>query len=155
MVARVVNAVAVDPKPWAERAIVITFDESDGFNDPVAPRILSYGPDGLPLSHGVRVPLLVISPCARTHMVSHAEGDHSTVIQTIEAVFGLQPLASLPDERAALAAGDAPAFDRIGRPGYHQRHLGPRDVWSPETDSLFLAFDPARLTGRAPILPGS
>ncbi len=155
MVARVVNAIAGDPKLWAKSAIVITYDESDGFYDHVPPRILSYGPDGLPLSRGVRVPLLVISPYARAHVVSHAEGDHNAVIQAIEAVFGIQPLASLPDERAALAAGDAPAFNSSGPPGFHQRHLGPRDIWSPETDSLLSGFDPARLTGRAPVLPGS
>ena len=95
----------------------------------------------------MRVPLLVISPHARVHMVSHAEGDHSAVIQTIEAVFGLQPLASLPDERAALAAGDAPGFNRVGPPGFHQRHLGPPDVWSPETDSLFSGIRPGAAHG--------
>ncbi len=64
------------------------------------PRILSYGPDGLPLSRGVRVPLILISPYARTHAVSHAEGDHNAVIETINDIFGLPALASLPDEAA-------------------------------------------------------
>lgn len=155
MNARVVNAIAADPKLWAQSAIIITYDESDGFYDHVPPRILSYGPDRLPLSRGVRVPLLVISPYARAHAVSHAEGDHNAVIETIEEVFGLKPLASLPDEAAALAAGDAPAFNQFGPPGFHQRYLGPRDLNSPVTDSLMSAFDPARLTGDAPILPGS
>ncbi|WP_174291980.1 phospholipase C [Sphingomonas bacterium] len=155
MNARVINAIAADPALWAQSAIVITYDESDGFYDHVPPRILSYGPDGLPLSRGVRVPLLVISPYARVHTVSHAEGDHNAVIQTIEEVFGLQPLASLPDEKAALAAGDAPAFNRFGPPGFHQKYLGPRDLNSPVTDSLLSAFDPARLAGTAPALPGS
>ena len=155
MNARVINAIARNPKLWAESAIVMTYDESDGFYDHVPPRILSYGPDGLPLSRGVRVPLIVISPYARAHVVSHAEGDHNAVIQTIEAVFGLPPLAGLPDEAAALAAGDAPAFNRFGPPGFHQRHLGPRDINSPTTDSLLSAFDPARLAGTAPALPGS
>ena len=155
MAARVVNAIAADPKLWVQSAIIITYDESDGFYDHVPPRILSYGPDGLPLSRGVRVPLLVISPYARAHTVSHAEGDHNAVIETIEEVFGLKPLASLPDEAAALKAGDSPAFNRFGPPGFHQRHLGPRDLNTPETDSLMSAFDPARLAGTAPILPGS
>ena len=155
MNARVINAIARDPKLWAQSAIVMTYDESDGFFDHVAPRILSYGPDGLPLSRGVRVPLLVISPYARAHVVSHAEGDHNAVIQTIEEIFGLQPLASLPDEKAGLEAGDAPEFNKFGPPGFHQKYLGPRDINSPITDSLMSAFDPARLTGSAPILPGS
>lgn len=155
MNARVINAIAADPDLWAQSAIIITYDESDGFYDHVPPRILSYGPDHLPLSRGVRVPLLVISPYARAHTVSHAEGDHNAVIETIEEVFGLKPLASLPDEAAALKAGDTPEFNKFGPPGFHQRHLGPRDLNSPVTDSLMSAFDPARLTGAAPILPAS
>ena len=51
--------------------------------------ILSYGPDGLPLARGIRIPLLLISPYARVHAVSHAEGDHNAVIETINALFGL------------------------------------------------------------------
>ncbi|MBR0551670.1 phospholipase C [Stakelama marina] len=155
MNARVINAIASNPKLWSQSAIVITYDESDGYYDHVPPRILSYGPDGLPLSRGVRVPLLVISPYARAHVVSHAEGDHNAVIETIEDIFGLRPLASLPDEKAALKAGDSPRFNKFGPPGFHQRHLGPRDINSPVTDSLLSAFDPKRLAGTAPILPGS
>lgn len=155
MNARVINAIASNPELWAQSAIIITYDESDGYYDHVAPRILSYGPDGLPLSRGIRVPLLVISPYARAHAVSHAEGDHNAVIETIEDVFGLQPLASLPDEKAAIASGDAPEFNKFGPPGFHQKHLGPRDINSSVSDSLISAFDPARLSGAAPILPGS
>lgn len=155
MNARLINAIASHPDIWAHSAIIITYDESDGFYDHVPPRILSYGPDGLPLSRGVRVPLLVISPYARAHTVSHAEGDHNAVIETIEDVFGLPALASLPDEKAALRKGDSPDFNRFGPKGFHQKYLGPRDINSSITDSLLSAFDPARLTGRAPILPGS
>jgi phospholipase C len=155
MNARVINAIASNPTLWAESAIIITYDESDGFFDHVPPRILSYGPDHLPLSRGVRVPLLVISPYARAHVVSHAEGDHNAVIETIEDVFGLEPLASLPDEKAALEKGDSPEFNKFGPDGFHQKYLGPRDINSPITDSLLSAFDPARLSGTAPILPGS
>ena len=155
MNARVINAIAANPALWAQSAIVITYDESDGFYDHVPPRILSYGPDGLPLSRGIRVPLLVISPYARVHTVSHAEGDHNAVIETIEQIFGLPTLSGLPEEKAALAAGDSAAFNRFGPPGFHQRYLGPRDSNSAITDSLVSAFDPARLSGTAPALPGS
>ena len=83
MAARVINAIAANPKIWEQCAIIITYDESDGFYDHVPPRILSYGPDGLPLSRGIRMPLILISPYARTHAVSHVEGDHNAVIETI------------------------------------------------------------------------
>jgi phospholipase C len=151
--ARIVNAVAARPEIWSRSAIIITYDESDGFYDHVPPRILSYGPDGLPLARGIRIPLILISPYARAHVVAHAEGDHNAVIETINAIFDLPPLASLPDEKAALIAGQDPAFN--GPNGFVQRHLGPRDINAPETDDLIAGFDPGRLAGTRPPLPAS
>ena len=155
MNARVINAIAGRPELWARSAIIITYDESDGFYDHVPPRILSYGPDTLPLSRGIRVPLLVISPYARTHVVSHVEGDHNAVIETINAIFHLPALSTLPDEADALAKGNAPDFNRFGPTGFEQHYLGPRDTNAPITDSLLSAFDPRRLSGAAPPLPPS
>ena len=119
------------------------------------PRILSYGPDGLPLARGIRVPLILISPYARTHAVSHAEGDHNAIIETINYIFGLPPLASLPDEAEALKEGNSPAFNKFGPSGFEQKYLGPRDINSPITDSLLSGFDPMRLMGVLPPLPAS
>ena len=155
MAARVINAVAGNEEIWEHSAIVITYDESDGFYDHVAPRILSYGPDGLPLSRGVRIPLILISPFARAHAVSHAEGDHNAIIETINAVFHLPALSQLPDEAQALAAGDSPAFNKFGPAGFEQKYLGPRDTNSPITDSLLSGFDPDRLSGDKRPLPAS
>ena len=118
MAARVINAIAADPELWNQSAIIITYDESDGFYDHVPPRILSYGPDGLPLSRGVRVPLILISPYARTHAVSHAEGDHNAIIETINDIFGLPPLASLPDEAEALQNGNSPGIQPVRPSGF-------------------------------------
>ena len=153
MAARVVNAVAGSPDIWRHSAIVITYDESDGFYDHAIPRILSYGPDGLPLARGIRIPMIVISPYARAHVVSHAEGDHNAVLETIEAIFDLPPLASLPDEAQALIAGEDAKF--AGPGGFVQRHLGPRDINTPQTDDLLSAFEPERLSGAMPPLPAS
>ncbi|MGH6823633.1 MAG: alkaline phosphatase family protein, partial [Methylocella sp.] len=153
MAARVINTIAGNPEIWKQSAIIITYDESDGFYDHVPPRILSYGPDGLPLTRGIRVPLIVISPYARVHAVSHVEGDHNAVIETIDAIFGLPALASLPDEAQALAAGRAPPFN--GPDGFVQNYLGPRDINSPIAGDLLSAFDPKRLLGLEPLLPGS
>jgi phospholipase C len=154
MNARVINAIASNETIWNESAIIITYDESDGFYDHVPPRILSYGPDRLPLSRGIRVPLILISPFARVHAVAHAEGDHNAVIQTINAIFNLPALSSLPDEAAALTAGNSAAFNQFGPPGFQQLYLGPRDTNSPITDSLLSGFEPQRLNGTAPPLHG-
>jgi phospholipase C len=155
MAARVINAIAADPELWNKSAIIVTYDESDGFYDHVPPRILSYGPDGLPLARGIRVPLLLISPYARTHAVSHVEGDHNAIIETINDIFGLPALASLPDEAEALKDGNTQAFNKFGPSGFEQKYLGPRDINSPVTGSLLSGFDPMRLTGVLPALPAS
>ncbi|MBV9813189.1 MAG: phosphoesterase [Acetobacteraceae bacterium] len=153
MAAAVINSIASRPAIWNQSLIIITYDESDGFYDHVAPRILSYGPDGLPLARDIRIPMLVISPYARAHVVSHAEGDHNAVIETVNAIFDLPPLASLPDEKQALLAGEDPQFDGPG--GFKQHYLGPRDINTPATDDLLSAFEPGRLDGSIPPLPGN
>jgi phospholipase C len=155
MAARVINAIASNREIWEHSAIIITYDESDGFWDHASPRILSYGPDSLPLSRGVRVPMILISPFARVHAVSHVEGDHNAVIETINAIFRRTPLSQLPDEAQALANGNSPAFNQFGPAGFQQKYLGPRDTNSPITDSLLSGFDPARLRGELPPLPPS
>ena len=155
MNARVINAIANNPALWSQSAIIITYDESDGLYDHVPPQILSYGPDGLPLARGIRIPMLVISPFARTHVTSHAEGDHNAVIETLNAIFNLPPLSTLPDEAQAIAAGNSPAFNQYGPAGFQQKYLGPRDTNSPITDSLLSAFSPQRLRGETPPLPAS
>ena len=153
MAARVINAVASRPGLWAQSAIIITYDESDGFYDHVPPRILSYGPDQLPLARGIRVPMILISPYARAHAVSRAEGDHNAVIETLDALYDLPPLATLPDEAQAIVTGEEAQFN--GPNGFVQHHLGPRDINTPETDDLLSGFEPKRLTGELPPLPAS
>jgi phospholipase C len=153
MMAKVINAIAGNPRLWAQSAIIITYDESDGFYDHVPPHVLSYGPDGKVLSRGIRVPLLLISPYARAHVAAHAEGDHNAIIETVNAIFGLPALASLPDEKEALEKGNSPAFNALGPPDFKQEHLGPRDIPSAITDSLLSGFSPKRLRGQAPLLP--
>ncbi len=153
MAARVINAVAGNPELWKQSLIIVTYDESDGFFDHVRPDILSYGPDKLPLARGIRIPMILISPYARAHVVSHAEGDHNAVIETIEALFDLPALASLPEEKQALLSGADPQFN--GPDGFVQHHLGPRDINTPATDDLLSGFEPGRLTGKLPMLPGS
>ena len=159
MAARVINAVASNPKIWSQCAIIITYDETDGLWDHVSPRVLSYGPKGL-LARGSRVPLILISPYARTHVVSHVEGDHNSVIETINYIFGLPALASLPDEADGLSKGNSAAFNKVaashGAPaGFQQKHLGPNDIESSISGSLLSGFDPVRLSGEAAPLPAS
>jgi phospholipase C len=73
----------------------------------------------------------------------------------VNNLFGLTPLADLPDEAAARLAGQAAGFNTAG---VTQTNLGPHDGVvnaTPGTGSLLSAFDPARLMGTAPVLPAS
>ncbi len=151
LVARSINAIARSPY-WNQSAIVITYDESEGDYDHVPPRILSYDPSGLPLSRGPRIPLLLISPYARAHVVSHEEGDHGSVVALINTLFNLPPLASLPDEVEAELAGQD---KRFATGGQTQMYLGPHDANTPGTGDLLSGFDPGRLTGQIPPLPAT
>jgi phospholipase C len=152
LVAREVNAIARSPY-WSQTAIIITYDESEGDYDHVPPRILSFDPAGLPLSRGPRIPLIVISPFARTHVVSHEEGDHNSVIKLLDVVFDIPPLADLPDELQARLDGADPNFN--GPNNFKQTNLGPHDDHTPGTGDLFSAFDPERLEGKLAPLPAS
>ncbi len=87
--------------------------------------------------------------------MSHVEGDHNSVIETINMVFGLPALSSLPDEAQALQAGNSPDFNKFGPAGFQQRYLGPRDENSPISESLLSGFDPNRLMGKSKPLPAS
>lgn len=143
LVAAEVNAIARS-KYWKDSAILITYDESEGDYDHVAPRIIASGPDKGAVENGPRIPLLVISPYARAHTISHEEGTQASVVKLVDAVFGLPPLADLPNELKA----------RIdGKKAFGQDDLGPADDKTPGVGQLLSAFDPARLAGKAKPLP--
>ncbi|HEV8073095.1 MAG TPA: alkaline phosphatase family protein, partial [Opitutaceae bacterium] len=145
LVAETVNKIAASPY-WANCAIIITWDDSEGLYDHVPPPIRAKGPDDSIISDGPRVPLLLISPYAKVHTVCHASGDHASVVKFIDRLFGLKPLAELPDEERAR---------KIGASRYGTDNLGPADALTPDITDLVGAFDPARLNGTAAPLPAS
>ena len=137
LVAREINAIAGSPY-WNQCAIIVTYDESEGDYDHVPPQIIAYDPNTLPLSRGPRIPLLVISPYARAHVISHELGDHNSVIKFIDLICGLTPLQDLPDEKEA---------QKLGETLYHQPNLGPEDDPDTPVGDLTSAFSVARLKG--------
>jgi phospholipase C len=151
LIADSVNAIANSPY-WSQSAIIITYDETDGLYDHQPEQFRTYGPDHLPETGGPRIPTIVISPFAAAHTVSHVYSEHSSVIKFINELFNLTPLADLPDEAAARAAGATnPAFNGPNGP---QTNLGPADALATMGD-LLEAFDNDRLSGNAPPLPAS
>ncbi|HLW36796.1 MAG TPA: alkaline phosphatase family protein, partial [Candidatus Eremiobacteraceae bacterium] len=74
MVATVVNAI-VRSKYWKDSAIVILWDDSEGFYDHVPPPVFEQCPDGHPCGDGPRIPLLLISPYAKAGAIVSDPGD--------------------------------------------------------------------------------
>jgi phospholipase C len=74
---------------WQSSAYLLTYDEHGGYFEHVAPPQLdAYG-------LGIRVPLWVISPFAKTGPVQSAlPAEHSSTLKLIEALHGLPTLAS-------------------------------------------------------------
>jgi phospholipase C len=142
LLAEEINAIAASPY-WPESAIIITYDESDGLYDHAQPRIRSYDPAGIPLEQGPRIPAILISPYAVAHAVSHVPSEHSSIIKFVDEVFGLVPLADLPDEERARQIG----AEKFGQPS-----LGPADDKVPGVGDMTSAFDTLRLQGKRPPL---
>jgi phospholipase C len=142
MVATSINAIAASPY-WSQSAIIITWDDSEGDYDHVPPPIVNNGPDKTALSFGPRVPLILISPYAKLGYVSHEQGSHASVVKFVDTVFGLPPLATLPDELLGRYLGLAV----LG-----QEDLGPQDAITPGVSDLLDAFSTSRLMGTAAAL---
>ena len=94
---------------WNNTAVIVAYEESDGWYDHVMPPIVSQsngiydillGPVGLcghaptgvvedRCGYGPRVPVLVISPYAKTNFVDHSLTDQSSILLFIEDNWGL------------------------------------------------------------------
>ena len=95
-------------KFWDSTAIFVQWDDWGGLYDPVAPPFKDY--DGL----GFRVPLLVISPYAKSDYVSHAQYETASVLRFAEDLWGLPQLAAA-DARATSPAADCFDFNQKPR----------------------------------------
>ncbi len=83
------------------------WDDWGGLYDHVPPPYEDYD------SLGFRVPLLVISPYAKKHYVSHVQYETASVLRFAEDLFGLGRLAAA-DRRALSPAADC--FDFSQKP---------------------------------------
>ena len=144
VVAEGINKIAVSPY-WQQSAIIITWDDSEGDYDHVPPPIVTSGPDNSVISFGPRVPLILISPYAKLHAIAHQQGSQASVVKFVDAVFGLPPLVTLPDELLGRY---------LGMTLFGQSEVGPQDALTPGVSDLLEAFSTSRLTGLAvPLTP--
>jgi phospholipase C len=122
-VASLVDAIGTS-KFWGSTAIFIMWDDWGGWFDPVAPVYEDY--DGL----GFRVPLIVVSPYAKSGTVTHVKYETASVLRYIEDNFGLPQLAA-SDTRANDPANDLKVFDYAQTPRKFKNISGgkPASYW--------------------------
>ncbi|HTV06638.1 MAG TPA: alkaline phosphatase family protein [Acidobacteriaceae bacterium] len=134
LVAKVVNTVARSPY-WKDSVIIVVWDDSEGFYDHVPPPQFEQCPDKEPCGDGPRVPLILISPYAKSGAIVKNPGDHVSFAKFLDVLFRLPAMASLPDEKPYMPEG-------------------PRDA-NPRLTNLLGGFDAARLAGTKPPIPAS
>jgi phospholipase C len=105
---QVIDAIMRSPM-WKDTAIFLTWDDYGGFYDHVAP------PNVDRMGFGFRVPMLVLSPYAKDGVVSHEQGEFSSVLRFIDDNWGLRPFLTQRDAKATpmLSAFD---FTQAPRP---------------------------------------
>ncbi|WP_394830606.1 phospholipase C, phosphocholine-specific [Pendulispora rubella] len=90
----VLNALWAHPEIWAKTAVIINYDENDGFFDHVPPPMAPPNTpgewvEGKPVGFGPRVPMLIISPWSRGGWVNSQVCDHTSVIRFLEKWTGV------------------------------------------------------------------
>lgn len=100
---------------WPRSLLLVMYDEHGGFYDHVAPpRAVPPGDAFDPHANrhgfrfdqlGVRVPAVVVSPWVHRGVVDHTVYDHTSLLATVERLYGLGPLTA----RDAAAA----SFDHL------------------------------------------
>ncbi len=84
-VAAIVNAIG-ESKYWKTTAIFVTWDDWGGWYDHVSP------PQYNSYELSFRVPLIVVSPYAKKHYVSHVQHEFGSILKFTEKIFGLPSL---------------------------------------------------------------
>ena len=89
---------------WNESMLFVMYDEHGGFFDHVHPPDTNVVPPGDQVKYnkngftfnrlGVRVPALVISPYVQRNTIDHSIYDHTSMLRTVEKLFGLDPLTN-------------------------------------------------------------
>jgi phospholipase C len=109
-VSTLINAL-MNSSSWKDSVFILTWDEFGGFYDHVPPQP-AISPDGIPPSDllpgdvctqvsgptcdfvftGFRVPMIVVSPFAKKHFVSHTVADYTAILKFIETRFKVPSL---------------------------------------------------------------
>ncbi|MES2220893.1 MAG: alkaline phosphatase family protein [Acidobacteriota bacterium] len=92
---------------WQSTAIIVLFDESGGWYDHVAPPQLSGNPFGVGgQGLGMRVPVMVISPYAKTNYISHQQMDFVSILRFIQWNWNLGEIPAAIQHAREQQSGD-------------------------------------------------
>jgi len=133
---RVLTAVMTGPE-WRSTAVFLTWDDCGCFYDHVNP--LQYNP-----TWGLRVPMFVISPWARSGYTDSNPATFVSTLAFIERVYGLTPLHPCARLPSPHCTDDANSYDFQHAFDFSQRPLGPvkmtRTPFSPAQLAIIRAF---------------
>ena len=101
---QVIGAVKSNPAQWANTAIIITTDEGGGHFDTGPIQNVDFFGDG------PRIPLIVLSPWAKTNVIDHTYNDHASVLKFIERNWRLAPLSPRSRDRLPNPAMQASSY---------------------------------------------
>ncbi|MFH8755165.1 phosphocholine-specific phospholipase C [Streptomyces atroolivaceus] len=115
IVYKVLDALGRHPDVWRHTAVIINYDENDGFFDHVPPPVPPAEDteerwEGKPTGLGVRVPLLVVSPWTVGGYVCSEVFDHTSVIRLLERWTGVRE-PNIGDWRRTVTGDLTSAFD--------------------------------------------
>ncbi|WP_432259042.1 phosphocholine-specific phospholipase C [Cupriavidus sp. TMH.W2] len=131
---QVLQVLTSNPEVWSKTALIITYDENDGFFDHVVPPFApASSANGLstvdttgeiypgdaknvagPFGLGPRVPMIVVSPWSKGGWVCSEVFDHTSIIRFIEQRFGRQHSlaeSNITRWRRAICGDLTAAFD--------------------------------------------
>jgi phospholipase C len=100
---RQLNAVMRGPQ-WNSTAVFLTWDDFGGFYDHVAPPAVDN------FGFGPRVPLIIVSPFAKSGFISHTVYEFSSLLRFVENRWHLDPLTDR--DNFANDLSDSFAFDQ-------------------------------------------
>ena len=163
LIYQVLDAIASETETWGRTALLLNFDENDGYFDHVAPPVPPVPDsgnsddwfDGQPIGLGPRVPMTIVSPWTIGGHVNSQVFDHTSVVRFLERFTGVgEP--NISEWRRTTCGDLTSAFDFANGgtpPAVHQPGPVPKpiDRWhpSPPSDQRLPLQEPGRRPARA------
>lgn len=92
---------------WQSTAIIVLFDESGGWYDHVPPPQLSGNTLGKGAQgFGMRVPIIIVSPYAKTNYISHHQMDFVSILRFIQWNWNLGEIPAAAQQAREQQSGD-------------------------------------------------